>query len=271
MSFEEEGFLSETLAHRFSTDPDCAPWFALAGELNRVGLKRALMERDVDLDGTQPVTWICYFRALSSFQGTVSLADRGLIVEARTLARSVGEAALHLIATKHDPAHAAALKADEIRSRKGRTKLLLKQPDWIEPHHVKMLQSQLQLLNQQPAAAINFEEIAKAANASILYHVYRQLSSDAAHVSLESLHRYLGKEADGTVFLQPVPKLSPHAINETLDCAFTFFFVALSRHNDVAPDKVLETTVGDLWQLFLGMTRKMHSSAEEMADLSRLI
>lgn len=126
MSFETEGFLSEDLAHRFSKIAECEGWFDLALRLNRLGHKIAFAEREFEiqshgLSDVRVLTIMLFFRVLSNFQGSIVLADRGLIVEARALARCVGETVLCMVGAKLDPEHWKALVDGEIKSRKGRT------------------------------------------------------------------------------------------------------------------------------------------------------
>ena len=52
VSFEVEGFLSESLAGRFSSIPQCSEWFHLAKELNRIGKKFAFEEKVFEIEGS---------------------------------------------------------------------------------------------------------------------------------------------------------------------------------------------------------------------------
>lgn len=84
-----------------------------------------------------------FFRALTNFQGAIVVADRGLIVEARALARCCGESALCMVGAKFDPDHWKALIDDEIKSRKGRARLLLGNTYWLTADQAKKLKSQI--------------------------------------------------------------------------------------------------------------------------------
>jgi hypothetical protein len=138
MSFQDEGFLSDTLNHCFREMTECSEWFNLAFRLNRWAHRFALTEREFEVEGNgladvKALTSMLFFRALSNFQGCIVLADRGLIVEARTLARSCGESALSMFGAKFDPDHWKALMDDEVKSRRSRARLLMGNSHWMTP------------------------------------------------------------------------------------------------------------------------------------------
>jgi hypothetical protein len=144
VTFEIDGFLSDDLEHKFSTIPECASWFRLARNLNRVGHRFAFEEKLLEIEGrgltdVKALTMLLFFRALSNFQGSIVPAARGLIVESRTLARSLGESVLCMVGAKLDPDHLKSLVNDELKSRRARSRLLLRMTDHLRDGQAEVL------------------------------------------------------------------------------------------------------------------------------------
>lgn len=254
MSFEVDGFLSDSLAGRFSSLPQCAGWFQLAKELNRIGKKFAFEEKVLEIERSglsdvKALTLMLLFRALSNFQGSILLADRGLIVEARALTRCLGETVLSMVGVKFDPNHWKSLVDDELKSRKGRSKVLLRKSDWLDELQTKKLtESELMKSDWKPVSGLDYAKIAEKGGVEIHYLLFRQLSADATHASLEALFRYVTEELDGTIkSLQPAAKVTPELIAETMDVACNFFFLAMAILSEQFADKDLERQAGGRW------------------------
>ena len=193
-----------------------------------------------------------FFRALSNFQGAIVLADRGLIVEARALARCCGETVLCMVGAKFDPDHWKVLISDEIKSRKGRARLLLGNSHWLTPGQYEKLRTQNEMMaaNWTRLSRLDYERIAQKGGCEIHYVIYRQLSADAAHASFESLFRYV-TEVDGVIeALQPVPKLSPQLICETIDVACNFLFLCGAVATEYFPDQQVMQELGACWDQY---------------------
>jgi len=98
MSFEQQGFLSPDMQqHIVSIRDRESDWFGLAERLNRLGQKIVLAQRELESDrgyaDYRVVAMLFYTRALSSFQASVLLIERGMIVEANTMTRALVETA----------------------------------------------------------------------------------------------------------------------------------------------------------------------------------
>jgi hypothetical protein len=251
MSFETDGFLSDTLTHRFSQMEACRPWFNLAFKMNRWAQRFAYTEKVFEIEGNglsdvKALTIMLFFRALTNFQGAIVVADRGLIVEARALARCCGESALCMVGAKFDPDHWKALIDDEIKSRKGRARLLLGNTHWLTADQAEKLESQVAAMTAdwKRVSGLDYAKIAQKGGCEIHYVIYRQLSADAAHASFESLFRYV-TESHGTIeSLQPAPKLSPEMICETIDIACNFLFLCGAVATEHFPDQPMMQELG---------------------------
>jgi hypothetical protein len=255
VTFEIDGFLSDDLEHKFSTIPECARWFCLARNLNRVGHRFAFEEKVLEIEGrgltdVKALTMLLFFRALSNFQGAIVLADRGLIVETRALARCLGESVLCMVGAKLDPDHWKSLVSDELKSRRARSRLLLQMTDHLRDGQAEMLrQVEVMKSDWKPVSGLDYAKIAEKGDCDIHYVLFRQLSADATHASLEALFRYVTEEPDGTVkSLQPAPKLTPELIAETVDIACNFFFFTLAIATEQFPDPRVQEETVTLWE-----------------------
>jgi hypothetical protein len=99
--------------------------------------------------------------------------------------------------------------------------------------------------------AINFGEITRAGNLKNAYLWYKQLSSDAAHPSLEALTRHITKEADGglSISVEVVP--SEKDILDTIEWACQALVGVIVGANQVAGPVKAGEKLPDLADEFL--------------------
>lgn len=119
MSIQTEGYLSAdvhnwTKQHR----AEHGPWFDLLDRLNRV-VQRVMLETVVPTDDNQSMMMLLFFaRSVSSFQGASLLVERGMTIEARTLARSTLESAFYLGAVSNDASFVDQLLSARMKHNK---------------------------------------------------------------------------------------------------------------------------------------------------------
>jgi hypothetical protein len=82
--------------------------------------------------------------------------------------------------------------------------------------------------------AINFGEITRDGSLKNVYLWYKQLSSDAAHPSLEALTQHITKEADGSLLVSVEPVPSEKDILNTIEWACQAFMGVVVGANQVA-------------------------------------
>ncbi len=82
--------------------------------------------------------------------------------------------------------------------------------------------------------AINFGEITKDGSLKNAYLWYKQLSSDAAHPSLEALTRHITKEADGGLLVSVEPAASEKDILDTIEWACQALMGVIVGANQIA-------------------------------------
>jgi len=209
-AFREQGFLSPYIEEAVPAYVlQNAEWFAHAEALNKAGLD-AFYRRDnevVGLSSQHPVALSIRmtFRALSAFQGALILYRRAMLPEGDTLTRNIYETAFWLGFLHQDGSAASrAFLNDERKSQKARASYYLEQ--FASGAYDRNLEIEDQLREQvaELKAAINkaddvsIQEAAKRGDLYGYYETYKHLSAGSAHNSLNSLHRYLNRNADGS-------------------------------------------------------------------------
>lgn len=209
-AFREHGFLSPYIEEAVPAyiRPH-AEWFAHAEALNRAGLN-AFYRREnevVGLSSQHPVSLSIRmtFRALSAFQGALILYRRAMVQEGGTLTRNIYETAFWLgYLHKDGPAATRAFLNDERKSQKARASYYLEQfrsgaydPN---PEIEAQLRTQVAELKSKIAKAddVPVQEAARHSDLYGYYEIYKHLSAGSAHNSLNSLHRYLNRNSDGS-------------------------------------------------------------------------
>jgi hypothetical protein len=163
-------------------------------------------------------------RSLSHFKAICRLLEIGLIVEARILTRCIFENLfMQGGLVERGDAFVEKMVHDGAKSRQSRGNWVL---DWLDeqeggsPYEVHLRESmdKLRALYPKPRA-LKFGEITKDSSLKNAYLWYKQLSSDAAHPSLEALARHITKEADGSLLLSVELAPSEKDILDTLEWA----------------------------------------------------
>jgi hypothetical protein len=245
MSIKEQGFLSPDIAHFIGKHrQDNKAAFDLADALNRTA-QRLMLGAEVKAEGgtysEKNLAQLLFVRALSNFQGVILMAERGAVVEARTLARTCLETVFALVAAvKMDSAFIDRMVANDMGSKaKGANWLLNRadSADFLRPESKAGLQAFLERLKAEDEATGSFatEDMARRGGLDGLYIYFRQFSSDAAHPMLEALDRYVDN-GQGDVGPEIVwgPKCGAGEINETVVLASCFLLTAAVGLNEIA-------------------------------------
>jgi hypothetical protein len=200
MSIDEQGFLSPDITawidkHRAEN----RAWFALATNLNSIAQRELLLLEPAAEDNEAIVAAQLFVRGLSSFQAAILLAERGMVLDARTITRSCFETVFLFGALHKDRGFLEKFEQADVHNKKtfanaqlaGRVKLL--------PEAAETLTQFLEDLGQsgEKGRPLNLKEVADAAGLRNEYDVYyRGLSNDAAHPSLIALKRYCEVDAN---------------------------------------------------------------------------
>ena len=169
-----------------------------------------------------------------------------------------------MVGAKFDPDHWKALMDDEVKSRRSRARLLMGNSHWMTDAQYETLKGQIAIMTTdwKRLSGLDYAKIAEKGGCQIHYVIYRQLSADAAHASFESLLRYVTESEGAIESLQPLAKLTPAMISETIDIACNFLFlcgaVLLEQFSDAAASKELE----GCWQQYKALAKSRRAESD---------
>lgn len=128
-------------------------------------------------------------RAAGFYQGALLMAERGMFVECRAMARSVIEVSLAVSAMDGDKGtFIQMLRDDHLKSRRNRYQTLHTQS--TDPEARKALQAAIGQL-EKSLSLISPKALAALGPLEASYFVYQVLSDNAGHVSASSLDHYI--------------------------------------------------------------------------------
>jgi hypothetical protein len=239
-SFATLGFFSpeiDELRYAVRKSARCAPWFAFAEDLSRFALE-ILSGHQVPLDDLQRFSISPLFvRAHESFQAAVILAERAMIGDARTVLRSAAEHAIALAAVAADPTFVDCLVAAHRKHQLTTARMLLADADGrpnLTADQVQKLEAtvhEIEALKGQPGKeprAINWADVARQHCKDLYNLVYRPLSADGTHSTVDSMNRHFVADAQMNVAaVRVAPDVSDVAeIVDTLSFACLIFLWA---------------------------------------------
>jgi len=178
-------------------------------------------------------------RSLCHLKAIPRLLDMGLLVEARTLTRCIFENLFVQGGLAESGDDFVRMMVDDVaKSRQSRGNWVLgwldeqeRESPYEEGLHASM--EKLRALYPKPRA-INFGEITRAGSLRDAYLWYKQLSSDAAHPSLEALTRHITKEADGSLLVSVEPAAREKDVLDTIEWACQALMGVIVGANQVA-------------------------------------
>ena len=203
MSFEVDGFFSpeiEGFRQAVRTTAPYKSWFDYALGLNRIGLD-LMRNASASLADRRLFTMYGHFvRTQHTFQGALLLAERGMVPNARILLRSGVESAIAICAlAKDDSLVDEMIAAHHVNQRKF-ARLVIDNPNYSASYSAQEIQEMRDTIAAVDAIEANsgkkLKEINWADTAAVhcldLYHLlYRSLSSDGTHATVNSLNRQL--------------------------------------------------------------------------------
>jgi hypothetical protein len=126
------------------------------------------------------------------------------------------EAVMYLIALDRDDAFVTKMKDDDYKSRQSRAGLHLNAKDFNGTADVRQLLEDFLEQGLQGAKAIQVSTLLDGSQFDRLYRTYRDISGDAAHVSITSLNRhYVENPADQSAMLIVHPPLDDTEMHVT--------------------------------------------------------
>jgi len=149
-----------------------------------------------------------FARALTLFEGALLLLENDWQLDFRIHSRGVIEAAMYLIALDRNPSFVAKMKDDDYKSRHSRASLHLNASDLNASVDVRRMLKESVEQGPQGAKTINLSTLLEGSDFDRLYRTCRDISGDAAHVSVTSLNRhYVAYPEDGLAMLIVHPGL----------------------------------------------------------------
>ncbi|WP_168075281.1 DUF5677 domain-containing protein [Caulobacter sp. SSI4214] len=245
MSILEQGFLSPDIGrfireHRHTN----AEAFELAEGLNKTAQKlmaAARVKIESKSYSEKNLAQLLFVRTLSNFQGAILMAERGAVVEARTLARTCLETVFALgAAVKMDQTFVHKMIANDMGSRRTKAYWLLErsnQDEFLAPESQAELRGFLDKLQSEntPTGGFPAEDMARRGGLHDLYIFFRQLSSDAAHPMLDALNRYVDDRQGGVgADIMWGPDCSSAEIGPTIELACCFLLAGTVAFKEIA-------------------------------------
>jgi hypothetical protein len=197
-------------------------------------------------------------RTLSNFRGVFALIDSGLIVEARVLVRCCFENAFWIAGLHADSERfARKMLQDEMRSRRVRGEWVLSTTAELSEEVEKRLRDQLRMIKEKwpDAKSLSPKDVALSGLLRDGYLTYSQLSADAAHPTVTSLHRHVGRsERDGEKLIEVVPVPKEEEIVKTWDWACNAVLGACVGINEVLGGTPAGMNLGALADRYQALT-----------------
>lgn len=195
---EHNGFLDkdiETWIEKYRTEH--SGFFELANDANQL-FQKAMLELDAHNQVPQEIIVASlYMRALSSYQGVILMAERGMIPEARVLTRSLLEVIFTLCAIIKNK-DLTAIYIDEDKRKKLKFLNKFRQlhngnlPKDIDSNEIHKLEKELKVEIEKDNIKIRkTEEWAKDAGLHDWYLTAYAVLSDSVHIKVSDLERHV--------------------------------------------------------------------------------
>ena len=198
LTIEEEGFLGirvrdwiDGIRSKYSD------FFELATDVNKV-CQKVMLELDVKSRNSRGIIVASlYIRSLNTFQGLYLLAERGMMAQARILARALMEGLFTLCAISKKPELFDVLIKED---KKNRLKFLSKYrafhggklPDTVDQTEIEAIEKELKAnVKKESIRRRNTEEWAEDAGLTSWYLTAYAVLSDSVHVKVRDLEDHL--------------------------------------------------------------------------------
>jgi len=209
MSLAVDGFLSPVMDRFRASLRSVAVYmasFEFAEELNRLGIEM-LRDRDVPQYDNQRLTiTVLFVRAHKSFQSSLLLAERGLISDARVVLRSAVEGAIALNALANDATILDTLIEAHYYNQRKTARLVLDDPIYRAVYASQQIAEMIATVNDVDARenAVaprkfrdpNWADIGQKHCKDLYQTLYRLLSADGTHTTINAIHRHVAYDAN---------------------------------------------------------------------------
>lgn len=204
--FQRNGYLSEAIEASIPSIRNASrSWFSLANKTAKAVHQIVLKNLD-EVNRAKPTTALqpkvlatfIALRAASMSQGALVLAERGMVVEARTLIRGLIESSFCIAALLDQPDKFIEMfQADDAASRKAQATFILAKKIVAEGSEQHEKLTDLIASIEKGVKQLPIKEVAELGVLTVQYLAYRVISNDSAHPSATSLKRHMNIQADG--------------------------------------------------------------------------
>lgn len=204
-----------------------------------------------------------YVRALTLFEGALLLLENDRQLDFRIHSRGVLEATMYLIALDRNPAFVARMKDDDFKSRHSRAALHLDAKTFSGTEDVRQQLEEFVAQGLEGEKAIQLGTLLEGSDFDRLYRSYRDISGDAAHVSVTALNRhYIENPNTGLATLTIHPELD--------DNDFQFTMTELGISMTIATLLVMEVKEKtDVWDEFQALLQRYRALAREQQQAAQ--
>ena len=176
-------------------------WFSLLRDINKLLQKIVISGFEKHHGKTMDVKVLTMFsalRSLSNFQSAIINLERGMIVEARIMARCLYENSFCIGALVDNPdKFIPLLHHDNIAAKRGQA-VALKEGSYSLTADVEAVMDER--ISGDKGRHLKWKDIAEMSSLSNSYLMYKHLSDDAMHYSASSLKRYIISDKENSTW-----------------------------------------------------------------------
>jgi hypothetical protein len=200
--FSIHGFLTGDIQQTIDqVTGENAEWFSLLRDINQLLQKIVISGFEKHHGKTMDVKVLTMFsaiRSLSNFQSAVMNLERGMVVEARIMARCLYENSFCIGALVDNPdKFIPLLKHDNIAAKRGQA-VALKEGSYSLTADVEAAMDER--ISGNKGQLLKWKDIADMSSLSNNYLMYKHLSDDAMHYSASSLKRYIVSDKENNTW-----------------------------------------------------------------------
>lgn len=202
--FPESGFLGQGICDGIKAiRAENAAWFDLCDDMNAVLMRVAMTA--MENPSAQGMNWSkeavavrLLMRSSGSFQGVVLMAERGMVVQAHTLVRSIIEDSFVAGALTTKPDDVIKMLRDGAEaSRRYQATFIVAEKLGDSPETRQGLEAAIDKIDGK-ARFLSPRKVASLSTLLPQYLNYMRLSEDSAHLSATSLHKHVEVRDDGS-------------------------------------------------------------------------
>lgn len=197
-AFGTHGFLANDIQNTIDlVTSENTEWFALLRDINQL-LQKIVTSGFEKHHGTtmdvKVLTMFSALRSLSNYQSAIMNLERGMVVEARIMARCLYENSFCIGALVDNPdKFIPLLRHDNIAAKRGQA-VALKEGSYSLTADVEAAMDER--ISGDKGRHLKWKDIAEMSSLSNNYLMYKHLSDDAMHYSASSLKRYIISDKD---------------------------------------------------------------------------